>query len=231
MKQLFICVVATIFTFSVVSLSYAQAEKLERRMDEAADVLDEIMQMPEQSIPEDLLAKASAVLIFPSTISGGFIVGGKYGQGVGLYRDKTEGKWSAPCFFVIGGGSFGWQIGGQATDLVLVITSKRGVEGLLADKFTLGGDAAATAGPIGRDAEVATDLLLKAGIFSYSRSKGLFAGVALKGAVLAPNKDANKSLYGKDVSAEDILINGKVRAPKSANKLIDMLIKYAGGRK
>ena len=231
MRKLLVCVLAALFVIGTSGLSYAKDYKLEKRMDEAAQVLDEIMQMPEQSIPKDLLDKAAAILIFPSAISGGFIFGGKLGSGVGVYRDKDTGKWSAPCFFNMGGGSFGLQIGGAATDLVLVITSKRGVEGLLKDNVTLGGDAAATAGPVGRNAKIETDLLLKAGILSYSRSKGLFAGISLQGAVLGPNKEFNKSLYGRDITAEEIFLTQKVAAPQSAQKLLNTVVKYAGGTK
>ncbi len=201
-------------------------DALESRMNECAYVLDEIMMMPEEGIPEDLLAQCEAIGIFPSTISGGFVFGGRFGQGIVVARDPNTRKWGAPAFFTIGGASFGFQIGGQATDLVFVVTSKRGIDGLLQDKVTLGGDAAVAAGPMGRKAEVATDVLLKSNILSYSRSKGLFAGVALQGAIVAANKDDDRALYGEGITTEGIF-NGRVKPTKEAAKLIATLNKYA----
>jgi len=215
--------------FSLVATSaYAGSAKLNMRIDDCADLLDEVMQMPEQSIPEDLLAKAKAIAIFPSVLKGGFIFGGRYGNGVVLKRDKRSGKWSAPSFYTIAGGSWGLQIGGQVIDLILVITNDRGMRALLQDKFTLGGDLAGSAGPIGRNAEIATDLMLKAGILSYSRSKGLFAGLTLKGAIITPDSKSNETYYGKPVSAEEILIEQSVEPTKNCKELISILRKYAG---
>lgn len=182
--------------------------------------------MPDQSIPEDLMAGSSAIAVFPSTISAGFGIGGKYGQGIIMVRDEKTGKWSSPAIFTLVGGSIGWQIGGQATDFVLLVMSRRGVDGILQGKFKLGADAAVAAGPVGRAGEASTDVQLKGGILSYSRSRGLFAGVKLEGAVLAQHWDGNKELYGKSLSAEEILIGNKASMPKSTNGVLAVLNKY-----
>lgn len=208
------------------SVSAAVNEVLENRINEAAVVLDEIMKMPEQGIPDNLLKNCEAIGIFPSTVSGAFIIGGRYGQGVVVARDPKTRKWGAPAFFTLGGASLGWQIGGQATDLIFVINSRRGLVGLTQDKFTLGADAAVAAGPVGRKAEASSDIMMKAGIFSYSRSKGLFAGVALQGAMLSQRKEDDKALYGDNVTA-DMIFDGKVKPTKESKGLLATLKKYA----
>jgi len=206
----------------------AENAKLNMRIDDCADLLDEVMQMPEESIPRDLLAKAKAIAIFPSVLKGGFIFGGRFGNGVVLKRDRSTGRWSAPSFYTVAGGSWGLQIGGQVIDLILVVTNERGMRALLQDKFTMGGDLAGSAGPVGRNAEIGTDLMLKAGILSYSRSKGLFAGLTLKGAVLAPDNKSNRRYYDEDITAEDILMEQSVKPTKKGKELISVLRKYAG---
>ena len=206
---------------------HAEETKWDNLLTESARVFEEIMQMPEKSIPTDLLKNCQAIAIFPSTVSGGFIVGAKFGQGVILNKDKAAKTWSAPAVFNIGGGSFGFQIGGQATDIVLVISSERGVDGLLRSKFQLGADAAVSAGPIGRDTQASTDAQLKGMIFSYSRSRGLFAGVKLEGAVVSQNQEGNKALYKKEVTAKDILVNRTVKPTASAQRLIKDLTEKA----
>jgi SH3 domain-containing YSC84-like protein 1 len=220
-----LCVLlAMVFMSSPACASNA---KLNLKISEADDLIREIMQMPEQSIPADLLAKAEGIVIFPSVLKGGFIFGARYGTGVALHRDKKTRNWSAPCFYRIAGGSWGLQIGGQVIDLILVITNERGMKGLLENNFTLGGDAAVSAGPVGRNAEVATDLFLKAGIVSYSRSKGLFAGIALDGAVLSPIADANSSYYGMELTSYDILMANKVQPTAEGKDLIATINKYS----
>jgi lipid-binding SYLF domain-containing protein len=223
------CIIMVLF-FATVCLSYvpayAENAKLDMRIDECKDLVNDVMQMPDKSIPTDLLEKASGVAIFPSVVKGGFIIGGRFGRGVVIYHDKETGRWSAPSFYTIAGGSWGLQIGGQITDLILVIMNERGIKGLLQDRFTIGGDASASAGPVGRNAEAGTDLLLKAGILSYSRSKGLFAGVAINGAVIMPDREANKSYYGRDIPAEDILMGDDIKPSKKALELIGALKKY-----
>lgn len=226
MKKMLLFALVSLFILST-SPVYAQAAKLDRRIEECTDLFEEVMQMPDKAIPEDLLSKCSGVAIFPSVLKGGFFIGGRYGKGVVLYRDKRTGKWSTPAFYTIGGLSYGLQIGGQAIDLILVITSKRGMKSLIKNSVTLGGDLAASAGPIGRNVEAGTDLLLKAGILSYSRSRGLFAGIALKGAVIKPDIETNKSYYSEDVTAEDILFNKKVKPTPTGRQLINILGKYS----
>src|SRR5215467_13387400 len=180
------------------------------RAQNAANVLSEIMGIKEGGIPNDLLSRAEAVAVFPHMVKGGFIVGGEYGKG--LVSDRmANGRWSTPAFIKIGGGSFGLQIGAQATDLVLVFTSKEGFKGLLEGKLKLGANAAVAAGPVGRDAQVGTDVLLKSPVLAYSRSKGLFAGISLDGAVVSIDDSANRKVYGKEIAAEDILYHGKAR--------------------
>lgn len=175
----------------------------------AATVMSEIMGVTEGGIPNQLMSHAEAIAVFPHMVKGGFIVGGEYGKGV-VSRRMDNGRWSAPAYIKIGGGSFGFQIGAEATDLVLVFTSKDGFKGLLQGKVKLGADAAVAAGPVGRDASVGTDVLLKSPVLAYSRSKGLFAGIALDGSVVSINDSANARVYGKEFTAEDILY-GKAR--------------------
>lgn len=201
--------------------------KLEKRIQDCDEIINEIMQMPDKAIPTDLLSKCAAIAVFPYVLKGGFFVGARYGKGIVIAHNPKTGEWRPPAFFTIGGGSFGFQFGAQAIDLVLVIMNKRGLEGLLKDKFTLGGDAAVAAGPVGRTASADTDLLLKAGIFSYSRSKGFFAGVALKGAVIAANKSDNRTYYDGPVDVKEILFGDKIIPPASSKQLIQTLKKFS----
>jgi len=212
--------------FIITSLTAHPADKWTALIEEAGTVLAEIQHMPDQSIPADLLKKCSAIAIFPSTVSAGFAIGGKYGQGIIMVRDKKTRQWSSPAFFTLAGGSIGWQIGGQATDFVLLVMNQRSIDGLLQGKCKLGADAAVSAGPVGRNAEAATDVELKGGILSYSRSRGLFAGIKLGGDIIAQHWGANKILYGKDVSAKEILIEQKTAMPQCAKKLLDVLNQY-----
>jgi len=214
------------FIFYSVGIASAEENKWTRLVEESGKVFSEIQKMPDQGIPEDLLQKSSAIAIFPSTISAGLGIGGKYGQGIIMVREANSGKWSSPAIFTLVGGSIGWQIGGQATDFVLLIMNRRSVDGILQGKFKLGADASVAAGPVGRAAEASTDVQLKGGILSYSRSRGLFAGVKLEGAVIAQHWDGNKELYGKSLSAEDILISDKGKMPASAQELLKLLNKY-----
>lgn len=228
MKYLRLAVILfLIMVFSSDNLYAEHLVRLEKRLQNCNEVLTEIMQMPDRAIPEDLLSKCAAVAVFPYVVKGGFFLGARYGKGVVIAHNPRTGQWKAPAFFTIGGGSFGLQFGAQAIDLILVIMNKRGLEGLLKDKFTLGGDAAAAAGPVGRTASADTDLLMKAGIFSYSRSKGLFAGVALKGAAIMPDKQANRTYYGGPVDAKEILLGNKIIPPASSRELINTLKKFS----
>jgi lipid-binding SYLF domain-containing protein len=225
-KLLFgIAVVAAVaLVISSASLCFA-GSKEDKKVEKCADVMDEIMMMPEGGIPEGLLSDCKAIAIFPNTVSGGFIFGARGGTGVVLAK-KADGGWSAPAFLGIGGGSFGLQIGAQATDLVLVIMNRRGLDNLLRSKFTLSGDAGVAAGPVGRRAEVGTDVTIGSIIYSYSRTKGAFAGIALEGAMITQNNKANQKYYGQKLKAKDILF-GDVKAPESGQELINTLSKYA----
>ncbi|MDD3089506.1 MAG: lipid-binding SYLF domain-containing protein, partial [Candidatus Omnitrophica bacterium] len=195
-------------------------------IEESGNVLADIQRMPDQSIPEDLMRGCSGIAIFPSTISAGFGIGGKYGQGIIMARDEKTGQWMPPAIFTIAGGSLGWQIGGQATDFVLVITNRRSVDGILQGKFKLGADASVAAGPVGRAAEASTDIQLKGGILSYSRSRGLFAGAKLEGAVITQHWAGDEEVYGEKLSAREIMLEGKAKMPESAEKVLNVLNQY-----
>jgi len=204
----------------------AENNKWTALVEESGKVLSEVQQMPDQGIPDDLLRSCSAIAIFPSTVSAGFVFGGKYGQGIIMVRDQKTGSWSAPAIFTIAGGSFGMQIGGQATDFILLIMNKRSVDGILQGKFKLGGDASVAAGPVGRAASASTDIQLKGGILSYSRSRGLFAGAKLEGDVITEHWDGDDELYGSMLSARQILIENKTKMPKCADELVKLLNRY-----
>jgi SH3 domain-containing YSC84-like protein 1 len=197
-----------------------------KRIQESATVLHEIMDAKDQTIPADLLGKARCVGIVPNLKRAGFIIGGQFGKGVLTCRTGTEG-WSAPSIVRIEGGSIGAQIGAGETDVVFVVMNDRGMQKLMSDKFTIGGDAAVMAGPVGRTAAAQTDAQLHAEILSYSRSRGIFAGVTLNGATLRPDNDDNEKLYGKKVTQQELL-DGKVTPPASAKPLYDALKSYAG---
>ncbi|MBI2820116.1 MAG: carboxypeptidase regulatory-like domain-containing protein [Acidobacteria bacterium] len=200
------------------------ATEHEERLEDATRVLQAILDTPDSGIPKDLLDKSECIGIIPSVKKFAFGFGGRYGSGYVLCKkDGGKGAWGAPSAFTMGGGSVGFQLGFSATDFVLLFMNHSGVEKLLQDKFTLGADATVAGGPVGRSASAATDAQLTAQILSYSRSKGLFAGVALEGAVLRPSNDGNKDLYGREVSAKEILIAGTVPAPAAADPLIQLL--------
>lgn len=221
-----ICSISTTLFFLVLLIQspFLHAGELDDRIDDSRLVLEEIMKIPEKGIPTSLLMDAHAILIFPHVLEGAFLVGGKFGKGILSSRTAEAGKWSPPAFFSIGGGSFGFQAGVQAIDLVLLVMNERGVKALLKSRVTLGGDIAVAAGPAGRKATAGTDALLRTEILSYSRSKGLFAGVSLDGAVIVEDKDANRALYGKDVTAREILIERKVSSlPPAGQQLMNTL--------
>lgn len=198
--------------------------KASGRVEAAGTVLDEIQGAPDQRIPEEILASADCVAVVPSLLNGGFVFGGRYGKGVASCR--TEKGWSAPAFFVIGGGSFGLQIGGQATDVVMLIMNKEGMNNLLASKFKLGADASAAAGPVGRHAAADTDWKMRAQVLTYSRSRGLFAGLELNGAVIKQDKDSTRDFYGRMVPFKTAL-KGEIEAPKDAYPFLNTLAKWA----
>ena len=204
----------------------ADQEKDEDRLKNSGIVLKEILDVPDD-IPQDLLDKADCVVVFPSVLKAAFIVGGSYGRGAMSCRQGQDfkGRWGAPTMMALEGGSFGLQLGGQATDFVLLLMSPRSAENILTSKVKIGGDASAAAGPVGRTASAETDVTLRAEILSYSRARGLFAGISLSGSTLRPDNDANKKLYGKEVNAKAIVFDRAVPAPPSANLLLSTLDK------
>jgi len=214
------------FIISMVGYPADQKKALER-VDTASTVLDEIMAAPDNSIPGDLLVKSECVAVIPSMKKGGFIFGGKYGVGVISCRVNNRGSWSGPSTIRIEGGSFGLQIGGAGTDVILLVMNPRGAVKLMSSKFTLGGDASVAGGPVGREATAQTDAQMHAEILSYSRSRGIFAGISLQGSTLRPDNDANKEIFGKDVAYKDILM-GRVPAPPGTKVFLTTLAKYAG---
>ena len=197
-----------------------------KRLDEAAAVLSEIMATPDKGIPEDLLANAHCVVIVPGLKTAAFVVGGKYGKGYVSCRNKGGTGWSAPGTVRIEGGSVGFQIGGSETDLVMLVMNERGADKLLSSKFTLGAEGSVAAGPVGRTATAQTDAQMHAEILSWSRSQGLFAGLALEGATLRQDLDDNATLYGKRLENRQI-VTTRVRTPKAAAKLIALLNKHS----
>ena len=201
-------------------------KKEQERVENSGKVMQEILKAPD-SIPQSVLDKAECVVVLPSVVKAAFIVGGSYGRGVMTCRSgKTfHGKWGAPTMMALEGGSAGLQIGGEATDFILLLMNDRAASGILSSKVKLGGDASAAAGPVGRTASAETDVTMRADILSYSRARGAFAGVSLEGSTLRPDNDANKHLYGQQLEAKDIVLNGKVKAPPSAATLISTLDK------
>jgi SH3 domain-containing YSC84-like protein 1 len=198
--------------------------KASGRIEAAGTVLDEIQGAPDQRIPEEVLGSAECVAVVPSLLKGGFVFGGRYGRGVASCR--TPKGWSAPAFFTIGGGSFGLQIGGQAVDLVMLIMNKEGMNNLLSSQFKLGADASAAAGPVGRHASADTDWKMRAEVLTYSRARGLFAGLELHGAVIKQDKSSTRDFYGRMVPFRTSL-KGEVEAPKAAYPFLSTLAKWA----
>jgi lipid-binding SYLF domain-containing protein len=198
--------------------------KIDKRIDASANVLNEIMATPDKAIPDKVMSDAKCVAIVPSMIKAAFGVGGSHGKGVATCR--TENGWSAPAPIEITGGSWGLQIGAQGVDLVMIVTNDQGMQHLLASKFKLGADASVAAGPVGRDAGADTDWKMKAEVLSYSRAKGVFAGIDLSGSAVTQDKGDTKALYGSDVPFADIL-NGKTKAPDSGEPLLEAVRKYS----
>ena len=208
----------------VISAPLLAQRREQERLQESATVVKEILGMPD-GIPKELLNKAECVVIFPSVKKFAIGIGGSYGRGAITCRAGQDfnGPWSAPAMFALEGGNIGFQLGGQATDFVLLVMNEKGANSVMTSKVKLGVDAAAAAGPKGRNAAAATDVVMNAEILSYSRSKGLFAGVSLEGSTLRSDGGANKNLYGKDLSAKEIVRGGKVQAPAAASLLLKLL--------
>jgi SH3 domain-containing YSC84-like protein 1 len=215
-------VVGIVFACSLVCAGQAGAQ-VNARLETTVAVFDEITTMADKSVPDDLLKKAECIAVVPGLKKGAFVVGAKYGRG--FVSCRKDGVWSAPAAIVIKGGSFGYQIGGAETDVMLAIMNKRGVDRLLSSKFTLGADASIAAGPIGRTASAETDAKMTAEILSWSRTRGVFAGVSLGGATLKGDNEANRDLYGKKISVRQI-VTGDTAIPAAAQPFIDRLSKY-----
>jgi lipid-binding SYLF domain-containing protein len=200
--------------------------KENERIEESATVMKEILEMPD-TINKDVLNKAACIVIYPSVKKAAFIVGGSYGRGLITCRKGLDfsGPWSAPAMFALEGGSFGFQIGAQATDFVLLVMNDAGAKSVMSSKVKLGGDASVAAGPVGRTASAETDIVMQAEILSYSRSQGLFAGVSLEGSTMRSDDGGNRALYGKELSAREIVREGKVAPPASAQPLLAILSK------
>jgi lipid-binding SYLF domain-containing protein len=200
-----------------------------KRLADSAEVLSEIMRTEDKAIPQDLFAKAQCAVIIPAMKKGGFILGGKYGRGFAACR-RADGKgWTAPVAMKVEGGSVGFQIGGAESDVIMLVMSKRGMDRLLSSKFTLGGEATVAAGPVGRDTQAQTDASMRAEILSWSRSRGVFGGIALQGATLRDDSEVDQILYGKEVNRRSVL-DGHVGVPAPAQALISALNKYSGYR-
>jgi lipid-binding SYLF domain-containing protein len=204
-------------------------QKEDDRLQTSAQVLKEILDMPDKGIPKDLLDKSLCVVVYPSVKKAAFIVGGSYGRGVITCRTSANhnGPWSAPAMYALEGGSFGFQIGGEATDFVLLIMNDQGANSVMSSKVKLGADASAAAGPVGRTTSAETDAVLKAEILSYSRSRGVFAGVSLEGSTLRSDDSANKDLYGQDLSAKNIVYGNEVKTPAAGHALISELTRVS----
>jgi SH3 domain-containing YSC84-like protein 1 len=207
----------------LVPAAFAQSDA-DKRLDGAADLMTNMMQASDKGVPQDLLNKSNCVILIPGLKKAAFIVGAKYGRGFAFCRHASGTGWSAPAAVRIEGGSFGLQLGASEQDVFLLVIGTTGMKHLLADKFTLGGEATAAIGPVGRDATAQTDAQMKAEMLSYSRSRGAFAGISLQGATLRPDADANKELYGKEMDNKEILTT-KVAAPAGAAKLEALLNK------
>jgi lipid-binding SYLF domain-containing protein len=216
--------VVTLSLLGMMVLPVFGQDKEEDRVKSAGNVISEIMNLPDD-IPQSVIDKADCVVVLPSVLKAAFVVGGSYGRGVMTCRSGRHfrGPWSAPTMMALEGASFGFQLGGQATDFVLLLMSPTSAANILKSKVKIGGDASAAAGPVGRNASAETDVTMRAQILSYSRARGLFAGVSLSGSTLRPDNDGNKKLYGKDVSAEAIVFDKAVPPPPSAAKLLGTL--------
>lgn len=224
MRRILLLLVLT----GVVGLPASAQKDENNRIENAGQVMVEILNVPDD-IPRDILDKAECVIVLPSVLKAAFVVGGSYGRGVMTCRSgpNFNGRWSAPAMMALEGASFGFQIGGQATDFVLLVMNKRGADAILSSKVKLGGDVSAAAGPKGRSATADTDVSLRAEILSYSRARGLFAGISLAGSTLRPDGDGNGRIYGQGVSAKQIVIDSKVHAPASARLLLATLNKQS----
>lgn len=220
-------VTARVAALALCAVPMLAADEDKVRLTASTEVLNEIMAADDKGIPADLFKKAHCVVVVPNMKKGGFIVTAKYGRGFATCRNTTGAGWTAPAAMRVEGGGVGFQIGASETDLIMLVMSEKGMQGMLASKFTLGGEGSVAAGPVGRDATAQTDATMKADILSWSRSRGVFAGISLQGATLRPDDDGNKGLYGKASDNKDIL-TGKVKATADASTFLATVAKYGG---
>jgi len=229
-KRLLMLSLATLIALPMLSSSVRADDKSkdEDRLQNAGTVMKEILDIPDD-IPQSLIDKAKCVIVMPSVIKGAIGIGGSYGRGAMTCRsgDNFQGPWGAPSMMRLEGASFGFQLGGQATDFVLLVMNDRGAGSILSSKVKLGADASAAAGPKGRDAEADTDVTMRAEVLTYSRSRGLFAGISLEGSTLRPDNDANEEIYGKKIDAKEIVLHGAVPVPGAAKLLISTLSQHS----
>jgi len=211
---------------AAATLCSAHPNKEQERLENSGVVMQEIMNIPD-NIPQEVLEKAECVIVFPSVLKAAFVVGASYGRGAMVCRtgEHFRGPWGAPAMFALEGGSVGFQIGGQATDLILLVMNERGASSILESKVKLGGDASVAAGPVGRDAAANTDAYMRAEVLSYSRTRGLFAGVSLEGSTLRPDDNATEDVYGRHLTAREIVLGGHVEVPESGRHLVAVLQK------
>ena len=223
--------IAVLVLFTVGSTSADDRAKDEGRLQNSGQVTKELMNIPD-GIPRKVLHRADCVIVIPSVLKAAFIVGGAYGRGAMTCRsgEHFRGSWGAPTMMALEGGSFGFQLGAQATDFVLLVMDRRGANAILTSKVKLGGDATVALGPFGRDAEADTDATFRAEILTYSRSRGVFAGISLEGSTLRPDNDANERIYGKRISAREIALHNEVAMPRSADLLIETLTRHTTKR-
>jgi lipid-binding SYLF domain-containing protein len=220
------------FLFACIGLTAAtlcaahSPNKEQERLENSGVVMQEIMNIPD-NLPQEVLEKAECVIVFPSVLKAAFVVGASYGRGAMVCRtgEHFKGPWGAPAMYALEGGSVGFQIGGQATDLVLLVMNERGASSILDSKIKLGGDASVAAGPVGRDAAANTDAYMRAEVLSYSRTRGLFAGVSLEGSTLRPDDNATEDVYGRRLTAREIVLGGHVEVPESGRHLVAVLQK------
>jgi lipid-binding SYLF domain-containing protein len=215
----------TLALFATIALTASAGERENKRAENALRVLSEVMQAPDKAIPRDLLQNAQAIAVIPDVIKAGFVLGGRHGEGLIAVKTR-DGTWSNPSFISLTGGSVGFQAGVSSTDVILVFRTQRGVESIVHGKFTLGADASAAAGPVGRSAQAATDAQLKAEIYSYSRARGLFAGAALDGSALTIDNGANQAVYGEGVTPRRIFEGGVGNVPNAVVDFRDRLEEY-----
>src|SRR6185436_11834325 len=216
---------AVLLLSSFLSAQDTQNTDEAKRVRDATTVFGEIMGAEDKAIPKAILSKAEGIAIFPDTVKAGFIVGGIRGRGILSVRSATG--WSSPAFITLTGGSIGLQIGGQAADIILVLNDRRGIENLVRNQFKIGADASVAAGPVGRDAQAATDIQLRAQILSYSRARGLFAGVTINGSTIRQDLDANQRFYGKRLQSKEIVFDGAAGAPDPVAPWLDALVRYS----